>query len=79
MLIEKSLKGFKGGFKGTSKYECDMCRRNMLKEDRYLVSTSEKGRDVAQKRWDLCERCMKIIEKNVAIWYKKSEVKHERY
>ena len=77
MLIEKCLKGFKNGFKGASKYECDMCKKSILKEDRYLVSISEKGRDVAQKRWDLCDRCMKIIEKNVSIWYKKVREKNE--
>ena len=77
MLIEKSLKGFKGGFKSTSKYECDMCKKSMTKEDRYLVSTSEKGRDVAQKRWDLCDKCMKIIEKNISIWYKKGKRENE--
>lgn len=66
MIIEKNNNGI-----FSSRYKCDMCRKTLNKEQRLLVSTSELGKDKTIKKWDLCENCMKIIEKNVKIWYDK--------
>lgn len=71
MLVEKSMKEYVS----TSKYICDMCRKEIKKQDRILVATSEKGKDNTLKRWDLCENCMKIIEKNILIWYNRQKNK----
>lgn len=67
MLVEKSMKDYVS----TSKYICDMCRKELKKEDRILIATSQKGKDKTIKKWDLCERCMKVIEKNIEVWYNK--------
>jgi len=67
MLVEKSMKHNVS----TSKYVCDMCRKELKKQDRILIATSQKGKDKTIKKWDLCERCMKVIEKNIAVWYNK--------
>ena len=65
MLVEKSMKDYVS----TSKYVCDMCRKELKKQDRILIATSEKGKDKTIKKWDVCQNCMKILEKNIAQWY----------
>lgn len=69
MLIEKALTNFHGRIINASRYVCDMCRKPMAKQDRILISKSNKGEDISRKKWDLCESCMKTIEKNVNLWY----------
>ena len=71
MLIQKSIAGFNGKVTSTSKYECDMCHKPLEKKQRILISVSEIGKDRPIKKWDLCQNCMKVIEKNVKIWYGK--------
>lgn len=72
MLIEKSVTmNSKKVVVSASKYECDMCKKPLKKSQRILVSTSEIGKDKPTKKWDLCENCMHIIEKNVDLWYNK--------
>lgn len=71
MLIQKRITGYNGGFVSDSEYQCDMCHKPLKKQERILISTSEIGKDKPIKKWDLCENCMKIIEKNVKIWYGK--------
>lgn len=71
MLIEKGISSCNGIIINISKYKCDMCHKTLKKQERILVSTSEIGKDTLIKKWDLCENCMKIIEKNVKIWYGK--------
>ena len=69
MLVEKSITSVDGKIMNTSKYTCDMCKNLIKKQERFLVSTTRKGGDTSKKKWDLCENCMKIIEKNVNLWY----------
>lgn len=71
MLIEKSVVYFNTSYVSSSKYICDMCKKPLNKQQRILIGSSQKGKDVLKKRWDLCENCMKIIEKNVNLWYDK--------
>lgn len=71
MLIKKSITGYNGMIINTSEYVCDMCRKPLKKEQRILIGTTETGKDIIRKKWDLCEKCMKIIEKNIEIWYDK--------
>ena len=71
MLLEKGIAGYQGRMINASKYQCDMCRKCLTKEERILIYTSEPGGDVQRKKWDVCERCMKILEKNVNLWYDK--------
>lgn len=76
MLIEKSITmNSKKRVTSMSKYICDMCKKELKKSERILVGTSEIGQDKILKKYDLCENCMKIIEKNVKIWYNKFERK----
>lgn len=65
MLVEKAI--YNSDKK--SRYICDMCRKELEKQDRILIGTSEKGKDRMIKRWDLCENCIKILDRNVSKWY----------
>ena len=70
MLIEKSITmNSKKRVVNMSKYVCDMCKKELKKTERILVGTSKIGEDKTVKKYDLCENCMKIIEKNIKIWY----------
>lgn len=71
MLLKKTVRRLDKGIYNESEYSCDMCRRNITKNRRYLLGISEIGGDSMKKRWDLCPKCMKTIEKNVAMWYDK--------
>jgi predicted Zn-dependent protease len=48
-----------------------MCRKPLTKEQRIAIYVSEPGGDVQRKKHDVCEKCMKTIEKNIKIWYDK--------
>lgn len=69
MLIDKAVVSYQGKIINPSKYTCDMCRKPLEKKDRILIYTGNKGEDVTRKKWDLCEKCMRTIEKNVNLWY----------
>ena len=71
MLIDKGIVNYQGKIINASKYQCDMCRKPISKKERALISTSEIGGDICRKKWDLCARCMKILEKNINLWYDK--------
>lgn len=71
MLIKKDIASRNGKIINTSQYTCDMCEKPLRKMQRIRVMATEIGGEVALKKWDLCEKCMKIIEKNVKIWYGK--------
>lgn len=71
MLIEKGIAGYQGRIINVSKYQCDMCRKPLTKEQRIAIYVSEPGGDVQRKKYDVCEKCMKTIEKNIKIWYDK--------
>lgn len=72
MLTRKSITMTKAeGRDNKSEYICDMCKKELHKSQRILLATSDIGRDPLKKRYDLCEKCMKIIEKNISVWYDK--------
>lgn len=50
-------------------YQCDMCKKQMVLDERYVIGATELGRGSYKKKWDLCEHCMKVLEKNVDLWY----------
>lgn len=54
MLIEKNLKN-----KRKSLYICDMCGNKLTVINRNIISINR------SKKWDLCKRCCKKIEKYV--------------
>ena len=69
MLLEKKITGYNGRLINASRYQCDMCKKNMIKDQRISIYLSEPGGDVQRKGWDVCEKCMKIIDKNIKMWY----------
>lgn len=69
MLLLKVTKKLECGVVNASEYQCDMCKRFITKKQRYLVAVSDLAGDATKKKWDLCPKCMKTIEKNVANWY----------
>ncbi len=71
MLVKKDITSQNGKIVNTSQYKCDMCRKILTKQQRIVLSTTDIGGDPLKKRYDLCEKCMKTIEKNVSIWYDK--------
>lgn len=75
MLIEKTRYNFAKKNKGVSYYTCDMCKKQVTKQGRQLVYVSGLGEDTTRKKWDLCENCMKILVKNVNLWYSRIKEK----
>ena len=71
MLNQKIIKKVGERYVNVGKYTCDMCKKEIEKKDRFLVAISQRGKDPTRKRWDLCPKCMKTIDKNVALWYDK--------
>ena len=72
LVSEKYVKHSKGASKECT-YKCDMCKKNLNKEQRIVVGMSKIGDYCMTKKWDLCEHCVKIIEKNVNLWYSRIE------
>ena len=50
-------------------YKCDMCRKKLPLQERIVISATGVGDYYHKKKWDLCESCMDLLEKNVEIWY----------
>lgn len=59
MLINKNFFD-----KNKSKYCCDRCKSEMLLNNRYSIYIGL-GSRTAHKRWDLCIRCYKLLEKGI--------------
>lgn len=61
--------------KSASKYECDMCKNKISAIDRMAISVAQSYGN-SKKKWDLCQKCYKKVEKAVENWYiKKGEKK----
>lgn len=54
--------------KSNSKYECDMCKKKMSSIDRIGVSIAQNYENT-KKRWDLCKKCYKKLERAVERYY----------
>lgn len=68
LVSEKYVKHSRGASKECT-YKCDMCRKTIKKDERIVCGMSQLGNYCLTKKWDLCERCVKILEKNVNLWY----------
>lgn len=55
-----------------SKFLCDMCRKMIINRDRYVIYVGRKS-EAHTKKWDLCEDCYKILNKNINTWYARLE------
>lgn len=70
MLINKDIRiTKKDGLINNTQYQCDMCRKKVTKWERASISCTDIGGSTPRKKWDLCEHCMKVLEKNVDLWY----------
>ena len=58
-------------------YRCDMCKKDMVLSEKCVVGVTELGRGSYKKKWDLCNSCIKILEKNVNTWYSRLEQKRK--
>lgn len=76
MLIVKHTYNYHNQTKTPTKYSCDMCRKVIEKPEKITVYTSRIGETKPIKKFDLCKKCMRIIEKNVNIWYDRIENKN---
>jgi superfamily II DNA or RNA helicase len=69
LVFEKYVKKQDKGVIKKSIYKCDMCHKTISKDERILISSSNLGENNVKRKWDLCEHCVKILEKNVDFWY----------
>lgn len=69
MIITKHTYNYYKQTKTPTQYECDMCKKLMEKPERITLYTSKIGETKPLKKYDLCKKCMKTIEKNVNLWY----------
>lgn len=69
LIFEKYVKKQDKGVIKKSIYKCDMCYKTISKDERILISSSNLGENNVKRKWDLCEHCVKILEKNVDLWY----------
>ena len=56
--------------KSDSKYQCDMCKNKTSAKDRMVISIA-KNYENSKKKWDLCPKCYKKVERAVENWHKK--------
>jgi hypothetical protein len=59
-----------------SKYECDMCKKKISAIERVVLSKAEHFEN-AKKKWDLCKKCYKKVEKGVENYHKRKEKKND--
>ena len=69
MLVFQKYIRVNGRTKNCNIYMCNMCHKTMNKDERILISSSNLGENNVKRKWDLCEHCMKTLEKNVDFWY----------
>ena len=56
--------------KSNSKYKCDMCKVLISPINRVVVNIA-KGYENPKKKWDLCTKCFKKVEKAIEKYYEK--------
>lgn len=71
MIIQKNT------FKQQSEAECDMCKVRIAGIDRVSIKVGL-GNNNPKKKWDLCKKCYKKIEKAVKNYYSRNEKKKKR-
>lgn len=54
--------------KSSSTYRCDMCNRLLIKNKDlfYNIRVSDTQKDKSTKKWDLCEKCYKLLARSIA-------------
>ena len=60
MIIKKDLKN-----KNNTIYKCDRCKRKITRENNYKVFIKTNTDKQPVKKWDLCDRCYKSLEKGI--------------
>jgi hypothetical protein len=69
MIVTKPTYNYYTKVKTATQYSCDMCHKIMEKPEKITLYTSNAGDNKPLKKYDLCKKCMKTIEKNVKLWY----------
>lgn len=70
MLIKSDVRiTKKDGCINNTIYQCDMCKKTLKNTEKYTVGVTEIGRGSYHKKWDICDKCLSVIEKNVKIWH----------
>lgn len=75
MIVTKHTYNYHSNVKTPTMYSCDMCRKLIQKPEKITLYTSEIGDTKPLKKYDLCKKCMKTIEKNVNLWYSRIKEK----
>lgn len=73
MLLYKSVGKNDVGYFNDTTYLCDMCHRKVKSHNKYCLGTTKKGKYAYSKDYDLCERCLNTIKKNIENWYERLE------
>lgn len=60
MIIKKDVNN-----KDNTIYRCDKCKRETTRKDNYGIFIKEAENKQPKKKWDLCEKCYKSLEKGV--------------
>ena len=58
--------------KRNSKYQCDMCGVGLESKERNIIYVAE-GYATMNKKWDLCPRCYKKLNKAIKNYKEKSK------
>lgn len=62
MLIKQSNRN-----KDKSKYQCDMCKKYICVNVKNTIYVAV-HEDIKRKKYDLCDKCYKIVCRNIDIW-----------
>lgn len=62
--------------RSNSKYECDMCKNKISAVERMAISVAQSYGN-SKKKWDLCLRCYRKVEKAIENWHKRKEKKND--
>lgn len=62
--------------KSNTKYRCDMCKTKISTLERITINTSQ-GYENFKKKWDLCKKCFKKVEKAVENYYSRKERRND--
>lgn len=79
MLIKKDVRiTKKDGCINMTDYQCDMCKKIIKLSERYGIGVTDLGCGTYRKKWDLCAKCMRSLERNVNLWYARLEEKKNK-
>lgn len=62
--------------KSNSKYECDMCKNKISAVERMAISVAQSYGN-SKKKWDLCPRCYRKVEKAIENYSEKKGEKND--